>query len=789
MTDSNAIINPTVTPAKDNALAGGVVQADKFDTAVTTAQTDRQPETPVHTVKKNETLWSISKKYYGDGTKYEAIMSANILDSDRLQPGMRLTIPSKQQANQPRPQLAQPETKKESVETVWQGVDLKTVKADSFKTVPLAMPDNPQTLPTGPALEFDPTALGVDLFPIGKELPKTEMKVVLPGETYSSIAQQYLGDENKYPELMSLNDTKNDRLMPGDEITIPYQTRHEPITVPLTKHEKRVEMFGEANTKKMEHIEKVEHEIKGMDISKMGQLPTADLSKDPVNGGQTGTSGFYGAVLMNAQNGGVDKAKAAKFFGEPVANFLQKMPTGTKFELYTDNLETYFGDQAAGNDWGHMVMQIRAAAVPKFIEGLPKPIAKSIVREINKLPKVQADFLMGVGESVQNNKAKSVRDAMQLPAGKTPKTRKNKQTGKMEKSPQFDTQHWNNARIRIGITMRDLMNASAHGAGKVADAITGTNTNVEAFNLEPETQGMSALEKAFDSATVGINYDIMMDGSKVPMLNGTNFYAQIRTKPQDINANHGGGNNSGQEGDLIFLIGAESGDANDFVVNSQEKEKTRRKLKLPKSKGGAIARGVGEGIKAILPGTTGLGINIQFTPNAAKAMVNQFGERVYVANIDGKNIALPPAMTPTIDMFAAPDNIADGHAPLKKPDMTLEEYITDELTSKVISSTPVKDAAYAALKFFSMGDGDEANMEFGQKVYESAYKKYAQTHPEFANLTPTEKRKVGEMILTEVQKLTPDVMTTDGNPFKDFKGYVDEVLHNTDVQSRAYGTF
>lgn len=49
-----------------------------------------------HTVQQGDTLWSIARKYYGDGTKADKILQANkakLPDADRLQVGMVLTIP------------------------------------------------------------------------------------------------------------------------------------------------------------------------------------------------------------------------------------------------------------------------------------------------------------------------------------------------------------------------------------------------------------------------------------------------------------------------------------------------------------------------------------------------------------------------------------------------------------------------------------------------------------------------------------------------------------------------
>ena len=46
-----------------------------------------------YTVENGDTLWKISKKLFGNGSKYKNIMTANGLTSTMLKPGMVLTIP------------------------------------------------------------------------------------------------------------------------------------------------------------------------------------------------------------------------------------------------------------------------------------------------------------------------------------------------------------------------------------------------------------------------------------------------------------------------------------------------------------------------------------------------------------------------------------------------------------------------------------------------------------------------------------------------------------------------
>lgn len=49
----------------------------------------------IHTVVHGDTLWAISKKYLGNGSRYKEIVSLNGLKSNVLYSGMKLKIPNK----------------------------------------------------------------------------------------------------------------------------------------------------------------------------------------------------------------------------------------------------------------------------------------------------------------------------------------------------------------------------------------------------------------------------------------------------------------------------------------------------------------------------------------------------------------------------------------------------------------------------------------------------------------------------------------------------------------------
>jgi len=59
-----------------------------------TNQTQNQSEV-IHTIEKGETLWSISEKYFNNGTDWKKIAEANNISSPtKLEVGQQLTIPT-----------------------------------------------------------------------------------------------------------------------------------------------------------------------------------------------------------------------------------------------------------------------------------------------------------------------------------------------------------------------------------------------------------------------------------------------------------------------------------------------------------------------------------------------------------------------------------------------------------------------------------------------------------------------------------------------------------------------
>ena len=87
---------PTVK--KEEVLIKDAVVKDKKGEVVseTVTAVEADEKFKEYIVQKNDTLWSISKKLYKDGTKWKKIKAANpnvLKDSNRVLPGMTLRIP------------------------------------------------------------------------------------------------------------------------------------------------------------------------------------------------------------------------------------------------------------------------------------------------------------------------------------------------------------------------------------------------------------------------------------------------------------------------------------------------------------------------------------------------------------------------------------------------------------------------------------------------------------------------------------------------------------------------
>ncbi|CAM4146241.1 peptidoglycan-binding protein LysM [Comamonas aquatilis] len=80
---------------KVTLCCGNVANVQAVDNQIIV--TNPEPEAQFHDVVRGDTLSAISKKYYGDANKYNAIFEANkpmLSSPDRIYPGQKLRIPA-----------------------------------------------------------------------------------------------------------------------------------------------------------------------------------------------------------------------------------------------------------------------------------------------------------------------------------------------------------------------------------------------------------------------------------------------------------------------------------------------------------------------------------------------------------------------------------------------------------------------------------------------------------------------------------------------------------------------
>jgi LysM domain len=80
---------PPPEPAAEAAPAAEGAHAEEV-----AATPEPEPAARTYTVESGDTLWAISERFYGDGSKYQIIADASgIANPDLIQPGQVLTIP------------------------------------------------------------------------------------------------------------------------------------------------------------------------------------------------------------------------------------------------------------------------------------------------------------------------------------------------------------------------------------------------------------------------------------------------------------------------------------------------------------------------------------------------------------------------------------------------------------------------------------------------------------------------------------------------------------------------
>ena len=81
-------------PPEAEAEAAPAAEETHAEEAAAHPEPEPEPAVRTYTVESGDTLWAISERFYGDGSKYQIIADASgIANPDLIQPGQVLTIP------------------------------------------------------------------------------------------------------------------------------------------------------------------------------------------------------------------------------------------------------------------------------------------------------------------------------------------------------------------------------------------------------------------------------------------------------------------------------------------------------------------------------------------------------------------------------------------------------------------------------------------------------------------------------------------------------------------------
>ena len=81
-------------PPEAEAEPAPAAEETHAEEAAAHPEPEPEPAARTYTVESGDTLWAISERFYGDGSKYQVIADASgIANPDLIQPGQVLTIP------------------------------------------------------------------------------------------------------------------------------------------------------------------------------------------------------------------------------------------------------------------------------------------------------------------------------------------------------------------------------------------------------------------------------------------------------------------------------------------------------------------------------------------------------------------------------------------------------------------------------------------------------------------------------------------------------------------------
>ena len=157
----------------------------------------------IYKVNRGDSLWSIAEKFLGDGNRYKEIIALNNLTSDIIKPGQILRIPQNNGSG-----LVLYRVRRGN--TLWEIAQRFLGDGDRYKEI---MEENGLTTDT----IYPGQLLRIPVEPENVTVTYT----VKDGDSLWSIASRFLGDGNRYKEIMRLNNLSSEVVYPGEKLRIP----------------------------------------------------------------------------------------------------------------------------------------------------------------------------------------------------------------------------------------------------------------------------------------------------------------------------------------------------------------------------------------------------------------------------------------------------------------------------------------------------------------------------------------------------------------------------------------
>ncbi len=156
-----------------------------------------------YTVKSGDTLWSIAKRFLGNGNRYREIMLQNGLTNDTIYPGQVLNI-SVSSNEGPINYIVR------SGDTLWDIAQRYLGDGNRYKEIMQANGLTSDRIYPGQILKIPTNSSNIQT-----------TYTVKSGDNLWTIAQRLLGDGNRYREIMSLNNLSSETIQPGQVLLIP----------------------------------------------------------------------------------------------------------------------------------------------------------------------------------------------------------------------------------------------------------------------------------------------------------------------------------------------------------------------------------------------------------------------------------------------------------------------------------------------------------------------------------------------------------------------------------------